>query len=84
MVIHESKKSHDELAIHAICDSTVSRDALTEVFDFEGALEAGSEEASKGRDERGECCEGEDMKLNGCDVEGTGVGGTEGNGIRTR
>jgi hypothetical protein len=57
----------------------VAGDGLAEVFDLEGALEAGGEEAAEGGDERGEGREDEDVELHGGDVEGEGVeGGEEG------
>ena len=45
-------------------------DGFAKVFDFEGALKARGEEAAKGRDQRGEGCEDEDVELHGRDVEG--------------
>ena len=46
--------------------------ALAEILDFEGAFEAGGEEAAKGGDERGEGGEDEDVELHGGDPEGDG------------
>lgn len=48
----------------------MARNGLAEVFDFEGTLEARREEATEGRNEGGECCEDEDVKLHGGDVHG--------------
>ena len=70
LIIHEGEEAHDELAIHAIGDAAVARDGLAEVLDFEGAFEARGEEAAKGRDERGEGCEDEDVELHGGDEDG--------------
>lgn len=68
-VVHKCEKTHDELAIHAVCHTTVTRNGVTEVLDVESALQARSEEASKGRNERGKGCEDEDMKLHGRHLE---------------
>ena len=48
-------------------------DGFAKVFDFEGAFEAGGEEAAEGRDQGGEGCEDEDVELHGGDVESVGV-----------
>lgn len=52
-------------------------DGFAEVFDFEGAFEAGGEEAAEWGDEGGEGCEDEDVELHGGDLEGGGVEGEE-------
>ena len=54
LVVHEREEAHDELAVHAICHASVTRNRVAEVLDIEGSLEAGSEEAAEGRDEGGE------------------------------
>lgn len=46
----------------------MARNGLAEVFDFEGTFEARGEETAEGRNEGGECCEDEDMKLHWGDV----------------
>ena len=48
----------------------MARDGLAEVFDFEGAFQARGEEATKGCNEGGKCCEDEDVKLHGGDMNG--------------
>lgn len=47
-------------------------DRFAEIFDFEGAFEAGGEEPAEGGDEGGECSEDEDVELHGGDAEGEG------------
>lgn len=44
-------------------------DRITEIFDFEGALDAGGEEATEGCDERGERGEDEDVELHWLHVD---------------
>jgi len=39
------------LAIHAICNSTMTWNGVPEVLDLEGTLETGCEETTKGRDQ---------------------------------
>lgn len=48
----------------------MARNGFAKVFDFEGTLEAGSEETAEGCNEGGESCEDKDVKLHGCDVNG--------------
>ncbi len=50
MVIHVCKETHDKLTIHSICDATMTWDRITEIFDFESALEPRSEKASEWSD----------------------------------
>ena len=50
----------------------MARNGLAKVFDFEGTFEARGEETAKGRNEGGERCEDEDMKLQGGDMNGGG------------
>lgn len=61
-------------------------DGFSEVFYFEGAFEAGGEEAAEGSDERGKACEYEDMELHGRDVDGVWVerGEERGEVVRVR
>ena len=73
LIVHEGEEAHDELAIHAVRDTAVTRDGLAKVFDFEGAFEAGGEETAEGRDQGGEGREDEDVELHRGDVEGVGV-----------
>ena len=49
-------------------------DRFAEIFDFEGAFEAGGEEAAERGDEGSEGGEDEDVELHGRDGEGEGVG----------
>ena len=48
----------------------MARNGFAEVFNFEGTFKARGEEATEGRNEGGECCEDENMKLHGGDVDG--------------
>lgn len=78
LVIHEGKQTHDELAIHAVGDTTVAGDGFTKVLDFKGPFETRGEEAAKGGDEGCKCGEDEDVHLHRGD--GDGVCG-KGNGV---
>ncbi len=69
LVIHKGEKPHDELAVHPVRDAAVAGNRLAEIFDLEGAFQAGSEESAKGSDEGGESGEHEDVELHGCDVD---------------
>lgn len=48
----------------------MTRNGLAKVFDFECTFEARGEEAAEGRNEGGECCKDEDVKLHRGDVNG--------------
>ena len=61
----EMMRYRDALAIHTIRHTAVAGDRVSEVLDVECALEARSEEAAEGRDERGEA-----SKDNKVDLEG--------------
>ena len=61
--VHEGEETHDELAVHAIRDPTVTWDRFPEILDVEGSLEARGEEAAKGCDERGKRGEDQDVEL---------------------
>ena len=50
----------------------MARNGFAEVLDLEGTFETRGEEAAEGRDEGGECCEDEDVKLHGGDMNGGG------------
>ena len=63
VVVHVCKEAHDKLAIHAISDSTMARNRVPEILDFEGAFETRSEEPSKWCNEGGEGCENKDVYL---------------------
>ena len=59
------RKRKDALAVHAVGHAAVARDAVPEILDVERALEARGEESAKGRDERREAGEEEDVVLVG-------------------
>ena len=61
---------HDELTVHAIGHATVTGDTVSEILDFESPFQTTGEESAEGGDQRGECCENEDMKLNRSDGDG--------------
>ena len=46
-IIHVAKDAHHELAVHAIGDTTMPRNRLTEIFKLKGPLESTCKEASK-------------------------------------
>lgn len=69
VVVHECEESHDELAVHAIGDSTVARDRLAEVLDLESTLQTGSKESTEGSNKGGECSEAENVELDRGDEE---------------
>ena len=48
----------------------MARNGLSEVLNFESTFEARGEEATKGRNEGGECGEDKDVKLHRSDVNG--------------
>lgn len=52
VVVHVCEETHDELAIHSVRNTTMARNRIAEVLDFEGPLKSGSEEATKWSDER--------------------------------
>ena len=68
-VVEKGNGAHDELAVEAIRRAAVAGDRVTKVFDLEGALEARRKETTKGRDERGESCEDDHVKLDRHNVE---------------
>lgn len=70
MVVHEREEAHDELAVHAVSDTTVARNGLAKVLDLESALETGSKESTERSDQRSESGEGQDVELNGFHPEG--------------
>lgn len=69
VVVHVGKETHDELAVHAVSDTTVARNGLAKVLDAEGALQTGGEESTEGSDERGESSKAQDVELHGLNVE---------------
>ena len=58
--IHPSKP--DSLAVHAVGHTTVSGNAVSEVLDVEGALEAGGKEPAERRHEGREAGEDKDVE----------------------
>lgn len=70
LVVHESEESHDELTIHAVGHTTVTRDRVAKVLDVESALEARSEEAAERCDERCESRHDENVELHRRDADG--------------
>lgn len=52
VVIHVSKQSHQKLTIHSIRQTTVTRYALSKIFNLECSLYCTSKEAPKGCDKR--------------------------------
>ena len=62
-MIDVDEERHKELAVEAVGEAAVTRDDGAKVFDVEGAFEAGSEEATKGRHERPEDREDEGVEL---------------------
>lgn len=62
--VHVGEETHDELTVHAISHTSMSRDGVTKVLDLESALEAGCEEATKGSNEGGKGCNDDGVELN--------------------
>ena len=92
LIIDKREEAHDELAIHAVRDTAMTWDRFTKVFDFEGTFQAGGKETTEGSDQRGKCCEDEDVELHRSDVIGMrfredggrkGVRARDENGVRT-
>lgn len=69
VVVHVRKETHDELAVHAISDTTVARNGLAKVLDTKRALQTGGKESTKGGNEGGESSKAQDVELHGLDVE---------------
>jgi hypothetical protein len=65
------QRSHNELTVHAIGCSTVTRDTVAEVLDLKGALNTRGKEAAERSDERRECSKYEDVELDGRNRDGT-------------
>lgn len=47
-VIHEGERAHDELAVHAVCHTSMARDRVAEILNLERAFQSRGEEATKG------------------------------------
>lgn len=69
VIVHVGKETHDELTVHAVSDTTMTRDRVTEILDLEGALEARCEEATEWRDEGSESSEDQNVDLHRSHVE---------------
>lgn len=69
VIVHVGEETHNELAVHAVGDTTVARNRLAEVLDLEGTLQTGCKETPKRSDKRGECSEAEDVELDRGDEE---------------
>lgn len=69
VVVHVCKETHDELTVHSVSHSAMTRNRLAKILDFESSFETRSKEATKGSDERGERGENQDMELHGCNHE---------------
>ena len=70
LVVHESEEAHDELAVHAVGHSAVTRDRIAKVLDVERTLEAGGEEATERRNQRSEGRHDKDVELHRRDADG--------------
>ena len=70
LIVHKRKKPHDELTVHTIGDSAMTRNRFSKIFDFESAFQTRSKETSKRGDQGGESREYKDVKLDGHDKEG--------------
>ncbi len=53
VIVHVGEEAHNELAVHAVSDSTVTGDRVAEILDLESALETRCEEATEWRDKGG-------------------------------
>uniref|UniRef100_A0A1Y1M5I5 Uncharacterized protein n=1 Tax=Photinus pyralis TaxID=7054 RepID=A0A1Y1M5I5_PHOPY len=53
VVVHVREEPHDELTVHAIRHAAMSWNRVTEILNFEAALQSRSKEASERSDERG-------------------------------
>lgn len=70
MVVHVGKESHDELAIHPVCNATMAGNRLAKVLDLEGPLEARGKETTERGNQRSERGEDQDMELDRLDPNG--------------
>lgn len=68
-IVHEDEEAHDKLTVHAIRHTSMTWDGVSEILDFEGTLEAGCEEATKGSNERRKCRKYQDVEVDRPDVE---------------
>lgn len=63
--MHRNEQSGDELAVHPVSHSSMSRNDGVEIFDAVSALDRTRPEPAERRDDRGERGHGEGVKLNG-------------------
>lgn len=61
--VHVGEETHDELTVHAISDTSVSRNRVAKVLDLEGTLKARSKETTERSDERSESGQVESVNL---------------------
>jgi hypothetical protein len=54
---------HDKLTIHAICHSSMSRNTISEILDFESSFKTTGKEPAEGSNEGSKGCENKDMEL---------------------
>jgi hypothetical protein len=64
LVVHVGKETHDELAVHTVGHTTMSRNGVTKVLDVEGTLQTRSEEATEGSNQRSKGSKDHDVELN--------------------
>lgn len=76
-VVDINEESNEELAVHAIGDTTMSRDELVKVLLLESALHGGSEETTEGRNDGREESGDHHVQLDGLDSQITNDGGEE-------
>jgi len=69
LVVHVGKKAHDKLAVHAVGHTSMPRDAVAKVLDFERPLQSRGEEAAERGNQRGKGGEHQDVKLHRRDPE---------------
>lgn len=68
LIVHVREKSHKELTVHAICETAVTGDTLTKVFDFERSFDCAGKETSKRCNQRGKACHNDSVKLDRSNV----------------
>lgn len=76
-VVDVDKESNQELAVHAISDTSVARDELVKVLLLEGAFHGGSEETTEGRNDGREESGDHHVQLDGLDRQITDEGRQE-------
>lgn len=66
LIIKVYKETVEDLTIHSICHASVAWNTVAEILDFEGTLEARSEESTERSDERCKCAQNHQVQLYGC------------------